>query len=93
MKAYPDIGVRASQVRWMEEHIKTGGLPLFLIQCRNVFAIVPGARAADIRDEPEEETVLRYASTIWIDRMPPSELFKVMRNPNAEYKKCGRDTD
>ena len=93
MKAYPDIDVRASQVWWMEEHIKTGGRPLFLIQCHSIFAIVPGDRAADIREEPEEETVLRHASTIWSGKIPPSELFKVMRNPNAEYKKSRQHTD
>ena len=77
----------------MEEHIKSGGRPLFLIQWLDLFAIVPGCHAAALRYDPELENILRLATTIWKTEIPINELFKIMRKPNAEYKKSDRNTD
>jgi hypothetical protein len=73
----------------MEDRIKAGGRPLFLIQVRNLFTIVPGRWAADIRHDPEDENILRRATRIWQDELPAGELLKVMRNPDAEYRSAG----
>jgi len=93
LKAGPDLDVRASQVTWMEEHVKSGGHPLFLIQWLDLFAIVPGSRAASLRADPELENILRLSSTWWKTEIPINELFKVMRNPYAEYRKDHEDIE
>jgi hypothetical protein len=89
LKSAPDIDVKASQVIWMEERIKAGGRPLFLIKIDDLFLIVPGAWAGDIRHDPSDENILRRATRIWHRERIKDELFKVMRNPDAEYRSAG----
>lgn len=87
LKAAPDIEVRATQVRWMENRIYADGYPLFIIQIPDRFLVVPGRWAADIRADPEDENMLRRASRIWTGKIPPDEFLNVLRNPRAEYEK------
>ena len=83
--------VRASQVRWMKDHIEAGGWPLFLIQWKDVFAIVPGAWATDLRRNPSLENILRLASNIWADELPDREFLRVLRKPENEYGRTERN--
>lgn len=85
MKAGPDIEIRSSQVRWMKDHIASGGWPLFLIQWEECFTIVPGDRAAALWADPSEENILRLASSRWYGSLPEREFLRVMRNPRKEY--------
>lgn len=91
LKAGPDFEVLASQVTWMRERIGAGGWPLFLIQWGDVYMIVPGVRATDIRRNPSEENTMRCASTIWKGKIPDGEFLKVLRNPKFEYEKAEQD--
>lgn len=87
LKAGPDLEVRATQVAWFKDRIEAGGHPLFLVQWGDVYAVVPGDRATDLRRNPSLENVLRLASSIWTGKLPPMELMKVLRNPKNEYSK------
>lgn len=87
LKAGPDIDVLASQVVWFKERLKAGGWPLFLIQWGDVYMIVPGCWASDIRHNPSEENIMRRATTIWAGKVPEIEFMKVLRNPKFEYEK------
>ena len=91
MKAGPDIDILASQVIWFKERILAGGWPLFLIQWGDVFSIVPGCWASDIRRNPELENILRRATTIWAGALPVMEFMKVLRNPKFEYEKVNKN--
>ena len=85
LKAGPDIEVRASQVRWMKDRIKAGGHPLFLIEWGNMFLIIPGSAASDLRLNPCLENALRLASSVWHDELPTVGLLRAMRAPKKEY--------
>ena len=87
LKAGPDIDVLASQVQWFKERLVAGGWPLFLVQWDDVYMIIPGCWAADIRRNPELENMLRRATTIWTGKLPEAEFMKVLRNPKFEYEK------
>ena len=58
-----------------------------MIECRDLYIIVPGSKATDIRRNPSEENILRFASSMWHGSLPEYELLKVMRNPRNEYAK------
>lgn len=88
LKAGPDIDVLASQIIWMRERIAAGGHPLFLVQWGDVYIVVPGSWAVDIRRNPSEENILRRGSTMWHGSIPPAEFLKVLRNPRQEYERA-----
>jgi hypothetical protein len=81
------MDIRASQVLWMEERIRAGGHPLFLIQWDDTFFIVPGAHAAALRAEPTRESILRRCSSTFAKSLPVYEFLTILRNPENEYKK------
>lgn len=91
LKAGPDLEVLASQVLWMKGRTAAGGWPLFLIQWGDVYMVVPGVWAVDIRRNPSEENTMRLATTMWHGKIPPGELLKVLRNPKNEYTKSARN--
>ena len=93
LKAGPDIEVRAAQVRWIKDHIESGGWPLLLVQWQECFLLVPGSRASSLRADPSEENILRCASSRWYQVLPDREFLRVMRNPRKEYEKLERDID
>lgn len=83
--------VRASQVTWMREHIAAGGWPLFLVQWGDIFMVVPGRWASDLRHNPSLENCLRLASNIWTDELPVREFLRVLRKPENEYARTERN--
>lgn len=85
LKAGPDIDVRATQVRWMEDHIEAGGHPLFLIKSEGYFIVVPGSRAAALRSDPSHENILRQSSCLWHAELDFFGLIAVLKNPRREY--------
>jgi hypothetical protein len=90
LKCGPGIEVRPSQVLWMEERIKAGGSPLFLVQWEDTFYIVPGHRAAALRSDPSEEGIRGLSSTVWTGELPIYDFLTVIRNPHNEYRKSIR---
>lgn len=85
LKAGPGIDVRASQVRWMEDHIEAGGCPLFLIKSERCFIVVPGSRAAALRQDPSHESILHQSSCFWCGELDYCGLINVLKNPRKEY--------
>ena len=65
LKSGPDIEVRATQARWMKDHIESGGRPLFFIEWGGVFHVVPGSRADDLRADPSHESVRKASVVAW----------------------------
>lgn len=92
LKAGPDIEVRATQVNWFRDRIAAGGHPLFLAKWGDVYTVVPGVWAVDIRRNPSLENITRLASTIWVGQIPEYEFIKVLRNPRNEYAKPRKDS-
>ena len=93
LKAFPDPEVRASQVMWMEEHIKAGGFPLFMFQNAGVFIIVAGSRAADLRHNGSLENIMRLAYFIGGQDAMRREFLSILRNPRRVYEHTERNTD
>lgn len=93
LKAFPDPEVRASQVIWMEEHVKAGGFPLFMFQNADVFIIVAGDRAADLRKDGSEENILRLAYFIGGPEAMKHEFLSILRNPRRVYEHTEQDAD
>jgi len=91
LKAAPDIEIRASQARWIREHMAAGGWPLILARWGDTFIVCPGSRAGDLREDPSEESFLRHASSRWHGALPDREFLRVIRNPRREYDKLERD--
>jgi hypothetical protein len=71
----------------MEERVRAGGRPLFLIQWGDTFYIVPGACAIVLRVDPRRENIKKHATTIWKNELPMFEFLTVLRNPENEYTK------
>lgn len=93
LKASPDIEIRASQVTWMKERIKSGGYPLFFLRWDNMFLIVPGDRGSDLRRNCCLENALRLASRVWVDEIHHKEFVDVLKRPLREYMKGRRTPD
>lgn len=93
LKASPDIEIRASQVIWMKEHIKSGGHPLFFFRWDNMFLIVPGDRGDDLRRNCCLANALKLSSRVWVDEIPVIEFGMVLKRPQKEYLRVQRLLD
>jgi hypothetical protein len=56
-----------------------------LIKSEECFIIVPGSRAAALREDPSHESILRQSSCFWYGELDYCGLINVLKDPRREY--------
>jgi hypothetical protein len=87
LKAFPNIYIRPTQVRWFKDRVAAGGFPLLLVQSYAKYHLVPGCCIKELRKTPSEVNVAVLATTTWVEDINIVELLAILKNPESQYVK------